>query len=97
MRSSRAIGNTPYAVVVRYMPMSTPAEDHVVHYRRSLRAALEECRLVTRTWLQLVGGQFPVLAWFVIDSRDGTEHHPTQMSRGRTQRGITKDGPGGLF
>lgn len=87
MRSSSASSRLPYVVVLRVMPMVGPIEDYPQLNRKTLKKAIDECRMANRTWAQLIGAQYPGLAWFVVDSRDGTEHHPTQLSRGDNRDG----------
>lgn len=74
MRSPGAIARLPYAVSVTYAPHGQAPCHHVLHYRKRLRTALEECRRASVAWAGLCGGQYPVLFWTVLDCRDGTRH-----------------------
>lgn len=88
---------TPYAVVVRYMPWGGRVEDTVCYYRKHLASALRECRGAAKTWAQLIGAQYPGIGWFVVDSRSGEQHHPTQITRGGIDNGESHQPPATLI
>jgi hypothetical protein len=88
---------TPYAIVVRFKPINGPAEDTVCAYRKRLPTALKACAEETRAWLQMIGGQYPVLFWLVIDTRSGEVHHPTLSIRGDSHHGENPVHTGQLF
>ena len=77
--------------------MDAPVRDTVQHYRSTLIKAIAECRLGTLAWARLIGAQYPGLGWWVIDERDGTEHHPTAITRGRTSNGKADQAASRLF
>ena len=83
MRTSSSIGRLPYAIVVRCAPLGQVAEEFEVSHRKDLRRALDECRRAAIAWAQLIGAQYPVLFWHVIDRRSGARQYPThQPERG---------------
>lgn len=97
MRSSAAVGRYPYVIVVRYMPMIGDREDYPGKAYKHLRDARTACLAATRAWAQMIGAQYPGIGWYVIDTRDGTEHHPTTITQGAPKDGTETTGHSGLF
>jgi hypothetical protein len=88
---ARTNPRTPYAIVVRYKPLGASNVDYTMGLRKNLSTALDVCRRETRAWLSMIGGQYPVLFWLVIDTRSGQEYHQLFNTRGGTSNGQEPD------
>lgn len=87
MRSAAQLSRTPYVIMVVMRTGTGAPPPEVVSRRRHLSAAMSWVRDMSKAWTRLVGGLAPVLYWYVIDERDGTEHHLSTYSGGFIRHG----------
>lgn len=99
MSTGAGLGRLPYEImgVMRAGPGSGPPWS--LGRRKELHTAIDYVRRLTTAWAQLVGGSAPILYWYVVDVRDGTQHHPSAQPKGETSHGkhqVHKGRPAGV-
>lgn len=87
---NRSIAAHPYVLVVLEAPWTGAHRKWSIGARANLRAALDYQARLSLAWTRLIGAQYPILFFPVVDARTGAYHWPNSLR----PRGLRNDKQG---